>query len=328
MSAVLAIVITLVACARIDEQHEVAHSNASASIIYRTFEEALLESTDVVIVRYVAHRPFRETLIEFEFTVIDRILGNAADTIFVYASNEYMSIIGSPSTSTYSSQTLTFTREADYILVLRGLHGATGHTHEDGFTFINNLVINLDNPVVSTMYNEPLHLHATELDFQNNTRNVLMRSQVIEFISIATINNSPGPQHIRSDCLVDIVNGSPYVLVVEIYEPIRLVHQQVTRDWMETDIFSVIAIETLKGDFGEGSMLWMVFEAYAVQVGERHVITAERVEGEGSFFRPTSRNSLHTEDQLPEIRQIIERQQMYPYLIPHTDAFIEVEVRP
>jgi len=60
----------------------------NASYTYLTFEEAVTEfATDVVIAQYVGSRPFGNHSTEFEFIVLDRILGNAPERIFVYTLN-------------------------------------------------------------------------------------------------------------------------------------------------------------------------------------------------------------------------------------------------
>jgi len=261
--------------------------------VHVSFEDALLFSTDVVIVRYVERRPFGETLIEFEFAVIDRVLGDAADTIFVYATYDYA-----------PTGDMAFNRGTNYLLVLNRLQGATLSTHEDGYTFIHNLIINLDTPALSTMYNEPLSTHSTEIDFEDST---LAKEQIIIFVESKTENNSPAREHIRSDDIVDIVNYSPYILIVEISEPRRLVHEQVTRDWMETDIFFCTVVRALKGETDIGTdEISVIFFAYTVQVGEQHIVAVERVTEGSTTFELSSRNSLFGMEQLYEIMMVLD----------------------
>jgi len=278
----------------------------SMSVIYITFEEALLRSTDVVIAQYVGHRPFGETLTEFQFTVLDRILGYAADTIFVYTSNRHVSISDDPGrVSYYNRGELSFTHGTNYLLPLEKLRGSHGKTHDDGFLFIHNLVINLEDPTESTMYGESLSLHVSgvapaEMNFTNNN---VMRSDIISFVRDFTANNTLARIPIRSEDIEDIIHGSPHVLVVEVNEPFRLVAQQATRDWVETDIYNVTVLQTLKGDFNAGNSLLMIFLAYTVQPGERHIIAIEPVDTRG-LYQFTSRNSLFHMNQLTEIMQI------------------------
>ena len=277
---------------------------ASMSVLYQTFEEALLRSTDVVIAHYVGHRPFGETLIEFEFTVLDRILGNAADTIFVYATNDYASIIGGVAASTYNRGAAMFTEGTNYLLPLNRLRGATLRTHDDGYLFIHNLIINLDNPHLSTMYNEPLALHSGEVSFESRS---LTDDAVIAYISNKTANNAPSRGHIVSENILDIIDGSPYVLIVELNRPRRLAHEQVTRDWAETDIYHATLVRALKGSLEPGFQLDVVFFADTVQTGEQHLVAVERIERGSTTFRLSSRNSLFQMDQLDEIMQIVDR---------------------
>jgi len=271
-------------------------------MMYRTFEQALLGATDVVIAHYVGHRPFGATLTEFEFTVIDRILGNAADTIFVYASRGSASIMGGAGASSYDQGALSFTSGTEYVLALSGLSGATANTHPDGFTFIYNLIIDLSNPTESTMYGEPISLHATEINFNSRSLN---REQIIAFVTEATADNPPGNSHIRSDNIVDIVAGSSYILVVDINEPLRLVDAQVTRDWVETDIYHTTVVSALKGDINAGFNLEVVFFANTVQTGERHIVAVEQLEPRSSMFLLTSPHSLFNINQLDEIMTVL-----------------------
>ena len=286
LAITILVALTLVACNAADAPADSSNNTAvSASRVYYTFEEVLPARTDVVIVNYVGHRPFGERLTEFEFTVVDRIVGNAADTIFVY-----------------SSDALSFTEGSDYLLALYRLWQAHRRTHPDGFMFIGELIINLDDPTKSTMYNEPLYLHATELDF--NSMN-LTREQIIAFVAEKTANNPPGRDHIRSDNIMDIITGSSYVLVVDIDRPLRLVDEQVSRDWMETDIYYVTVVEALKGDIDVGAEMNVAFFADTVQTGERHTVAVRRVSEGGTSFDFTSRDSLYSMNQRDEILEIL-----------------------
>lgn len=87
---------------------------------YLTFEEALLEfATDVVIAQYVGSRPFGKRLTEFEFTVSERVLGNAADTIFVYADTYVNAHVFDVSREVdFMPGELTFNSKTNYMLPL------------------------------------------------------------------------------------------------------------------------------------------------------------------------------------------------------------------
>ena len=59
----------------------------STDIQYETFENICAYATDIVIARYVSHKPYGGVnfTTEYEFTVIDRILGDAPEKIKVYS---------------------------------------------------------------------------------------------------------------------------------------------------------------------------------------------------------------------------------------------------
>jgi len=272
------------------------------SVIYRSFDDALLLSTDVVIANFVKQRPFGVSLIELEFRVVDRILGNAADIIYIYLSQNEVSIISGVGEASYNQGNLAFGTEVNYILVLRRLEGATLKTHEDGYIIIADIAINIDDPTLSTMYNEPLSRHSKELDFSSRS---LSKDQIVTFIKEATINNQLAREHIRSDKIEDIINGSPFVFVVEIDEPRRLMNQQATHDWMETDIYYCTVVKALKGDFGIENAIAVIFYANTVKKGEQHIIAIEPLEKGSTTFLFTSKNSLFRMEQLEEIMAII-----------------------
>jgi len=292
-----------------DAQHDIHNSPAEyrtppiaveKSYVYRTFEEALLASTDVIIAQYVGHKDFGETLIVYEFVVHERVLGNAADRFFVYLENIYATTTRRELAS--SNVNMLFENSTSYLLALEKLWGADLKTHEDGYIFINNLVVNLDNPSESNMYNEPLSKHSTKLDFNNSN---LSREQIISFVSELTANNTLSREHIRSGNIEDIISGSHYVLVVEINEALRLLNEQASRDWMETDIYYCTIIQTLKGDIEVGHKMSMVFFADTVKTGQQFIIAAERLSEGGNMYTMSSKNSVYDMNQLEEIKRII-----------------------
>ncbi|MCL1903859.1 MAG: hypothetical protein FWF94_05540 [Oscillospiraceae bacterium] len=144
------------------------------SVEYYNFEEAIAESTDVVIAKYIDNRPFGDNLTEYEFIIIDRVLGNAAEKIFVYAENIDVSVLGGDIGS-YKRNDVSFDKDAEYLLPLIKIWQVTANTHEDGYLFIGNLVIDLNNPSKSLMYNEPINAHSKELNFNES----LSKNQVL-----------------------------------------------------------------------------------------------------------------------------------------------------
>ncbi|MCL2627603.1 MAG: hypothetical protein FWD44_02740 [Oscillospiraceae bacterium] len=290
---------------QVDNPSDKQNENVSMGeklVEYSTFERALLLATDAVVANYVTHRDFGRTLVEFEFKVSDRVLGNAADIIYVYTERAYASIMGSDELKTYNEADVRFDTKTDYLLALTRLEGAHLKTHEDGYLFIQNLVIDLDNPTLSTMYNESISKHASELDFNSRS---LKKKQILTFIEERTKSNTLAREHIRSDKIEDIINGSQYVLIVEINEPLRPASAQASREWMETDIYYCTVIKSIKGDIDADAEVMAIYFADTVKKGEQHIIAVEQREN-NVFLLPTSKNSLFRMDQLDEIMKILE----------------------
>ena len=285
-------------------KHE--HRTPNASFRYLTFEDALLEfATNVVIAQYVGHRPFGRYLTEFEFAVLENVLGNASDRIFVYAEMRVgASAFGVTRAVSYKPGYLTFYLETNYMLPLTKISQPHANTHDDGFRFIHDIIIDLDNPSNSMMYSESLAQHSTHQNFNTSTS----KQEIVSFVSELTKNNQPSRDFIRSEAVEDIVLGSPYILVVEVDEPIRLVSEQRTTDWAATDIYYVTVVQAIKGDVSVGYRFAMIFLADAVLQGEQHIIATGPTVERSSFYRMSSRNSLFRMEQMDEIMTILGRQ--------------------
>ena len=273
-----------------------------ASFEYLTFEESLAEfATDVVIAQYIDHRPFGQNLTEFEFVVLERVLGDAADRIFVYAEPINAHVIGSERDVIYRPGDLTFHPGTTYLLALIRVSNPYSLIQENGFVFIRNIVIDLDDPSKSIMYSEYLALHSESLDFDRD----ISRQDIISYVGELTRDNPPAREFIQSEEIEHIINESPYTLIVEINEPLRLSHEQHTTDWMLTDLYYVTVVQALKGEMEVGYQFVMTFFADTVLPGEQHIISVEQVHG-GSFYVFTSRNSLFQMNQLNEVMARVE----------------------
>ena len=260
-----------------------------ASYDYLTFEEALAEfATDVVVASYVQRQPFGRNLTEFEFLVQERVLGNAADRIFVYAENINTDVGGIGVDVAYRPGDLVFVPGTDYMLVLGSISSPYAKTHDDGFVFIRNIVVDLDDPSNSIMYNESLSLHSSALEFDGSTS----RQSLISHVSDLTRNNRPARGFIKSEAVEDIVNESPHIWVVEVGNALRLSTEQITADWMETDLYYCTVVQVLKGDKDIGFRFVMTFFADTVRPGEQHVIAVEPLREGSTWYQFSSRNSI------------------------------------
>jgi len=298
--SIIPLIIVLLLTAYSSGMHIMTHSVRAGMLSPDPFYNAMAVSTDIVVAEFVAQRPFGEYRTEFEFIVHDRIFGNTADTIFVYSSNIPVTIGG------VSSDAVQFATGTRYLLPLIKIMDIYSDVHDDGFVFTTNLILDLDNPSRSTIRHEPLSLHSR----MNFNRRGLTSGRIISYVR--TLPRTPFTTRnrvfITSDCLDDIITGSPYVLIVEVNNPSRLAGIAPSGERMPDDIYYTTVVEVLKGDMQVGDSLRIIFFADTVFPGETHIVSiAPSIPNSTNphFLRFTSRHSLHSPDQLDEIISII-----------------------
>ena len=264
-----------------------------------TFENKIRMATDVVVVEFVARKPFAQYATEYEFIVHDRIFGDAADTIFVYAIYDEMGF-------QFARTGFQFTTDTLYLLPLIKLNNIYSRVHYDGFMFTSTLMLDLNDPSGSTIHGMPLSLYS---DINFNSRG-LTKESIISYVR--TLPRRPFPTvnrvFITTDDLVDIIDGSPYVLVIEITEPVRMASEARRSDITSTDIYLTTVVEVLRGDLQVGDTVQVSFFAGTVFPGETHIVSVSPLcfccrSPHYQIF--TSRHSLHCVDQRDEIMSII-----------------------
>ncbi|MCL2361279.1 MAG: copper amine oxidase N-terminal domain-containing protein [Defluviitaleaceae bacterium] len=262
-------------------------------------ENAVGIATDIVVAEFVERRPAGQTASEYEFKVLDRICGNAADTIFVYV---FYQEVG----RNFADPAFQFTPGTQYLLTLVRLADVYTSLHLGGFVFASDMILNLDDPSLSTMYGQSLSLHS----YLNFDSIGLTRAEVISYVR--SLPRDPfvtiGRVFITSEYLRDIIIGSPYVIVIEIGEPRRLACEVYSSEFISTDIYYATVVEVLKGNMQVGDLLRVIFFSGTVFPGETHIVSITPTDPSAPdpyFHEFTSRDSLHCLDQRDEIMAII-----------------------
>ena len=266
-----------------------------------SFETVIEIATVVVVAEFVARRPFEVNVIEYEFIVHDRIFGNTADTIFVY-------VVDGPLRHNFGHPAFQFTTDTLYLLPLLKHTSIYTNFHHDGFSFVEDLILDLNNPSRSTMYGVSLALHSN-MNFDSSG---LTMEEIISYIRSLPRNPYVVTSErviIRSEVLEDIITGSPYVLVIEVNEPRRLADEVGgPSDRCTTDIFYVTVVEVLRGNIQVGQEMRIIFFADTVLPGETHLVsTAPNCAccPGSTLHRFTSRHSLHPLEYRDEIIRIL-----------------------
>jgi len=276
---------------------------------YYTFEEALLEhATNIVIAQYVGSRSFGDTHTEFEFIVSESLLGEVTERIFVFAEHGINAHVHTHNQHVhYVPGDLEFVLGVYYLLPLIIINSPySGNPRdEDEFVFILQIVIDLDEPSNSTMYSEYLDAHVQGMNFNEEATTEEILSFVEDLAEQIKEENSWEFIFIRSENLKDIIEGSPYVLVIEVTEPLRLSHEQSVTIWGLNDIYYATVIQALKGDLQVGDEIVVTFFADTVFPGERHIVAVVPLREGSTWYDFTSRNSLFSLEQLDEIMSIL-----------------------
>ena len=282
-------------------------SDWSAEYEYLTFEEAVLEfATHIVVAQYVESRPFGDEHTEFEFVVVDEILGETTERIFIFVTHMDAHVYGHHYEVAFMPGDLSFETGVNYLLPLINSDSVHSVVYRDGdqFAFVMQIAINLDDPSESVMYSEPLDDHIENLTLDEETAVY----EILDFVEdLAEEIEEIGrfePIIIDSSDMREIIEGSPYVWVVEIGEAIRLSHEQAITTWVSNDLYYVYVSRVLKGsELSEGERM-IVFTPDSVFPGETHIVAVAHIP-ESSFHDLTSRYGLFSIDQLEEINAII-----------------------
>ena len=271
-------------------------SRSMASSSYLSFEDSVTVAHHVVVAEFVDRRPFGPYFTEFEFLVHENVIGNTAETIFVYTDDVFR--ISCP-----GGDVMQFAAGTQYLLVLAVINNVYARFCDYGMGFITDLILDLNNPSRSTMYGEPLSMHS-RLTFDDN----LTREQILSHVRSLPRNPDPLYMFITSESLADIINGSPDVVIIEINEPWQLAGMGVHYDVVSTDIYYATILEVLKGRMQVGNVLRIVFYADTVFTGDTHLVSIRQTDPHTTtpfFHEFTSRNSLHDLEQRDEIAAII-----------------------
>ena len=276
------------------------------SYSYIKFEEAILEfSTDIVVAQYIGQKPFGKKAIEFEFAVKERILGDAPDRILVYAepvSDADIDVVGSEREINYRKGHLSFDTGTEYMLVLGKSSSPYLKTPDDAYSFIRDIVVDLNDPSKSTMYSGSMSQHSKVLEFSKSST----REEIVSYVEeVVRGYDPPRMDYIKSDKIEDAINGSSNIWVIEISNPLRLSDEVPETDWMDTDIYYCTVVEILKGGIKAEDEIAVIFFADTVKTGETYVVAVEPLEEGGSWYRFASKNSLFQKDQYDEIKSIM-----------------------
>ncbi len=272
--------------------------NSAAVIKKYTFEEACRRANTAVVASYIKTEQFDEEYMRHEFQVKEHIFGNTEKTIGVFTL--YRSI---PSTDTYitSVQTRTqnhisFENGTDYLLLL--YKDDSPYNVTTVYSLINDIVINLDDPSLSTMYNTSLNYHTKEIKFKKSTS----KASIINYVAELVKGNKQASEYIRSENREEIITLSENIFKVRIDEIFHVTNN----NFKHQEMYYCTVTEVLKGDITASSRYVIIFFPETVKEGEEYVIAVGAL-GDSRILKLSSKNSLFLLEEEKEISEIIKK---------------------
>lgn len=274
-------------------------SSREQIVRYRTFEEMVAASTDVIKGKYVGMRNTDNNSVEYEFAVMERFLGEPSEgNIFVFSPGDTVSVLGK--SVSYKPTDLRYEEGQEYYLVLSRRRNVYLHPDYDRYLNIGgNLFMPANDIKNSTVYGESLTKHS-ELGSISSESKVVdhMLGIVNDMIENGKTNPIGGTPFIADTNPDVIIDGSSFILKVKIKEGVSIPSQV-------TDLFKCTVLTSLKGSVESGETVEIYFMKGTVSVGEEYILALEEMEGIISprTFAFSSTNSVFEVSEQENIEQ-------------------------
>ena len=263
---------------------------------YYNFEDACSNlATDVVVATYrglsiYGLDAFGSTIVEYNFEVKERVLGDAHDQISVYDYKNDI-FVNSPMVGSYCSQ-IFMTPGVDYLLVLD--HRPSVYDNTDVYLFVCSIYIDASNIEESRMYSQSIYPHSNKFDFSKADF-----QQVFEYIKELVKDNTPSVQIDKTLPVNEIIKKSTDILVVKVGKCERKSVDAIR----DIGYYTCTVSETLLGSVKPGATIEIKFRNEDVAEGDEIVVALNKTNG--LFYQITSLNSIFSTDQKDELASLI-----------------------
>jgi hypothetical protein len=255
----------------------------SAEFEYETFEKICADATDIVIARYVSHKPYggADFTTEYEFTVKERISGNAPDIINVYDVPDNNGTVN-----------MHIDGDTDYILVLNYV----SRVQNDFDYYKAVMALNADKPSESEAFGEPISRFTDKFDFEKADRQSL-----IQYVSSLASENKP---HVvcRTNDLSELVDLSTDIVRIKVKQAVR---ERIKDAFSDTELYYAEVLEPLKGTLKTGSVIKIVFRTGAVKENDEVFVLLDDYENSRILINLTGRDAVYGTERETEIKNIL-----------------------
>lgn len=259
-------------------------------MVYVTFEQIVKQATDVVKAKCVGSNQAGDDM-EYTFEVIERFSGEDVDEFKVRTLDYNASGLASTLT-VYQSDSYKIGKEY-YLFLTRWV--SVYYDHDLYINFLAFVHAPADNVSQATVYNEHISKHSQlGEEFDATTFEEYIKA-LVESRTDTEINMYEGEKYILSNDMNTIIDGSPYVIEIQVNEFDRINE--------ETEISNCTITKVLKGDMVVGSTERVIFPLGKVEPGKKYIIAATK---NGSLHvNFSSKNSLFDVSQYDAIMECI-----------------------
>ncbi|PKM63141.1 MAG: hypothetical protein CVU97_01945 [Firmicutes bacterium HGW-Firmicutes-21] len=251
---------------------------------YVNLEEALPLCTDIVVAEYIGKKNTERDTIN-EFVIKKRILGeHVSDTIFV--NNRILEVHITATSTSYISDAPDYIVGEQYVLILE--RSVSVYYETDRYLPVTLLYLPANDLSKSTICGEDINKYTTEIKFTKD----LTVSQLLDYLTAATKDNKKpftGRPYIKSDKLEDVVEGSEYIIKIE-------VGKNVTSSMtINRAVYECTVKKVYKGELEVDIAVRIFFLPGTVEEGCKYIVAVEESEGTNKEgFVLSSKNSIFT----------------------------------
>ena len=234
---------------------------------YRTLEDVCAVSTDVVVATCTGSRNGL-----FTFDVQEVLLGDAKDKISMHPGSAtqiytaFSSNTGEYRSIYYYANQIYFYEGTTYLLILQkstSVYSLYGSVY---YSTMCATTIDLDNLAASKMYNESIIPHIRGIDITACTK-----EEMVEYVCGLVKDNRTKESVSDAETLEEIIRDSTDVIEIKIKNPVR----KTDTSYKKSEVWECQIIETLKGDFEEGSMVKIEFFADEVIPNKKYIVALD-----------------------------------------------------
>ncbi len=249
---------------------------------YLTFEQLLGCATDIIKGKCI-NMVKSETYIEYEFSVLERYMGeDNGSTIYVYVPNLRVSIADTQ--LVYNTMDVSYRINDSYFLVL----SRTVDVYLEHDRYMNvgaNIFLPVDDLSNCSIYGQSFSKHSAL-----NTQNVITSKDSLSSYFNSYKNNTPnfwGMGYIKTNDVATIIKSSDFIMKIKVKNE---VYAGIAED---RNTFDCVVVSSLKGDVVVGSTVRIVFPKDSVTKDTEYFVALYEFENVSPrSFVFSSKNSL------------------------------------